>query len=113
MNKFLKRLQSGKGTKKDVEGFKKGFKEVPDVLNVFDLAKVAQRQALDSLSGDNQALELANKQILKNIKQELGYDASSQLERLLIEQIILCHIRLYWVENLMTANLKELTMKQV
>lgn len=113
INKFLKKLQTGKGKKEDVEGFKQAIKEVPEVLKLFDLTKIAQGQTLNNLSGDNQALELANKQLLKDIKQGLGYDDSSQLERLLIEQIILCHIRLYWVENLMTTNLKGSTSKQV
>jgi len=110
---IVDRLQAGKGTKRDIERFKKELKEVPDVLNVFNMAKIAQRQTLDTLCGKDQALKLANKYILKNIKQELGYEGSSQLEHLLIEQIILCHIRLYWVEYLKTANLKDGTMKQI
>lgn len=105
-NAFLMRLQKGRGSSEDVQQFKKAIKEVPAVLKLFDLAENARETVITQFSGDNQAMKIANQQLLENIKQELGYNDASVLEKLLIEQIILCHTRLYWVENLFTANLK-------
>ena len=112
-SEFLTRLQKGRGTAEDIERFNKSLKDGPNIIQLFDLAENAKQAILRNLAGDNQALKLANSEKLEIIKNELGYDQSSQLERLLIEQIVLCNLRLYWVENLMIVNMKQATMLQV
>ncbi|MBN1992828.1 MAG: hypothetical protein JW953_08985 [Anaerolineae bacterium] len=113
VNEYLMALQEGRGTDEDIERFRDSIKEIPALLNMFDMVKITREAVVKKLSGDNQALKLATLEIMKNTKAALGYDNSSQLERLLIEQIILCHIRLYWVEALFTQNSDQATMAQV
>jgi hypothetical protein len=105
-NAFLMRLQKGHGADGDIQKFKEAITEVPEVLELFNLAKNAQEQVIEGLSGDNQALKFANLQIVENIRRELGYNDASILEKLIIEQITLCYVRLYWVEGLFTQGLK-------
>ena len=72
---------------------------VPNLWRITgDLALQAERQAIDRLSGGQFTKECIRRG-LQSLREELGYDQSPAVERLLIEQIVLCYLRLHAVEQ--------------
>lgn len=70
-----------------------------------DLTKEAAEQALRKfyLGYVTKASVMRGAEVLK---EELGYEGASPIERLLIEQAVLCHLRLGMIEHLYSRNLQ-------
>lgn len=62
-----------------------------------DYARHVQDQIIDAAGGiELAALHEALQQGMKEMRQDLGFDEANLLERLLIEQVVLCWLHLYW-----------------
>ena len=84
--------------KKDLRELEKTFKEMSQLWKaVFDLGKVVRNRAIDNL----RLPEVATLTIRTNItemQRELGYQDAPALERLLIDNVLNCWVRLQWCE---------------
>lgn len=106
--KALKRLQDGKGTKEDEMAFITVLDSAPNAWLAFgDIVDHAIDIAIGAISGKNKLFELGLKRRAEEIKKSYGYAQAGPLEKMLIDHILLCWVRLYWVESLFTQNIQE------
>lgn len=85
---LVKRAYQKKPDPKDIQALKKWIEETPGLWRVFyDFSLMTQRNAIEKMAPDKitQASVTAN---MDEIKQKLGYAESTELEKLLIENIV-------------------------
>jgi hypothetical protein len=89
-----------KPDKTDLRELRKRLELQPELYkSAFDLAEVTQQAITNGLfTEDQKTLKIALGAQITHMKQELGYDHSPMLERLLIENIATCWMRQQWVE---------------
>ena len=88
----------------DVQALRGYLEEHPEVWRVFgDMAEFAYKRLVDVSAGDQVALREALKVGRLAMRQDLGYEQASALDRLLIDQVVLCWLRLHYVEFHHTA----------
>src|SRR5688500_9749055 len=87
----------------DLEALRQGFKEHPALWRIAgDLARQAEAHILHNIAGTPALLESVEEG-MRVIRRELGYATAPMLERLLIEQVALCWLRLNLVEYAYTT----------
>jgi hypothetical protein len=78
--------------------FKKWLDESPDLWAIAgDITKMVRDKIVERLSGNEIVRESLTK-AMEVMRAEMGYEAVSQPERLLIDQVTLCWLRLRYVE---------------
>ncbi|MFC2052846.1 hypothetical protein ACFLV7_00910 [Chloroflexota bacterium] len=84
--------------KKDLQGLREYLEEKPNLFRaVIDLAKIVQDKLIEDII-HQPAGQVGIEAQINNIRIEMAYEESSVLERLLIDNIINCWLRLQWVE---------------
>ncbi len=82
----------------DVAEFRKELERMPELWRMLgDMALQAEHQLIDSIDVPNSSRE-AMRVGLDHIKRDLGYASSPPLEKMLIEQVGLCWLRLSILE---------------
>lgn len=84
----------------DVIAFREALEKMPELVELTgNLANRCQQAILDSVKMLPSA-RLIYEAGVNNLRKSLGYDSAPDLEKLLIEQVVLCHLRLYVWEYL-------------
>ena len=84
---------------KDVQALRRYLDQHREVWRVLgDLAEFAYNRLVDATVGDQAALRESLQAGKQAMRDDLGYPQSAALERILIDHIILCWLRLYHVE---------------
>lgn len=84
---------------KDVQALRRYLDQHREVWRVLgDVAEFAYNRLVDATVGDQAALRESLQAGKQAMRDDLGYPQSAALERILIDQIILCWLRLYHVE---------------
>lgn len=98
-SELVKRLNTGKPDKKDIELWKKELEAKPDLLDVSFLKSFQQleREILDDSKNFLHGEIVKNE--LKNMRDSLGYATAGELERLLIKQVCFNWLRLSIMER--------------
>ncbi len=113
---LLDRVATGKGTKQDEKKFEKMLKDVPAAWVLHgDLPRNAITHMLKLMAGEGKAsfaLKVSLETGLKQMKADHGYPDASPLEKMLIEQVLVCWLRLYWVECIFTQSMGKLSIQQ-
>jgi hypothetical protein len=95
---IVKRAYNNKPDKKAIQELQKWLNEYPQIWRVvFDLSHVIEHNLIDHLVTD-QAAQLAIKRNADQIRDDLGYDNSPVMEKLLIDNIVLAWLRWQWNE---------------
>lgn len=108
-SKAIDRLRAGKGSAADEDIFKAMLKEAPGIVKAIDIVPQTIRQTIDKMAGPDQSAVIAWKEKTKQLKSEMGYEEGSLIEQLVIEQIVLCRLRLYWVEYLLSVEVDKVS----
>ena len=88
--------------KKNLQELRDYLEEKPNLFRVvIDLAKVVQDQLIENII-HQPAGQVGVEAQINNMRIEMAYEKSSVLERLLIDNIINCWLRLQWVEMLLS-----------
>lgn len=91
----------------DKEALQKYFAEHPAVcLEIADLSKRVQTQVIENLASSYLVQESYKKK-LAAMRDELGWDNSSELERILIEQVCMNWLRLNYMESIHLSKTNE------
>jgi hypothetical protein len=100
---IVKRTNRKDPDSKDVVELRKLLNTIPDLWRVAgDFADRARAQLIQRISGTpliEESLKAGTTQICRN----LGYDSAPEIERLLIEQVVLCWVRLNLLESRYTS----------
>ena len=95
---LLKRTNKEKADKKDIRALREFLTESPDAWRVAgDMAALATTHLVDGVKGSVLGRESIRVGV-DTLKSELGCGHASPLERLLIEQVIMCWLRLNLLE---------------
>lgn len=112
---LLDRLVEGKGTKQDEKKFSQMLKDVPGAWILYgDISRNAINLMIHEMTGEGKAfaLKVSLETGIKQMKIEHGYQDASPLEKMLIEQVLVCWMRLYWVECIFTNAMGKLSIQQ-
>ena len=101
---LVRRTQKDKPRQKDVEALRCHLEAHPELWRIVgDVAQHAFVNLVDVASGDQESLRASLKAGQSAMREELGFPQASALERLLIDRVILCWLRLHHVEFRYTA----------
>lgn len=110
----LDRVQNNKATPADKKVMKHYIDTTPNGWELAgDLYGNAVTSTLETMSGGKSSgwlLEVSVKKRLEDLKTGMGYDTGSPIERILIEQIALCWLRVYWLENVFSQNIRTMSL---
>lgn len=110
----MDRAQREKATGKDKALIGKFIQETPDGWMVYgDMYRNAVMSTLETMAGKSQKGEMLVVSLqarLKALQADFGYNTASPIERLLIEQICLCWLKLYWLENIFSQNYEKISL---
>jgi hypothetical protein len=82
----------------DIAEFRRGLVKFPDLWRAFgDMALQAEHTLIDAIHVPNSSRE-AMRLGVKSVKDDLGYASAPPLEKMLIDQVALCWLRLSIVE---------------
>lgn len=76
------------------------------LIKINELSELAVKRVIETISTSALSQELLRRQIEEK-REELNYNSASLMERMLIDQIILCHVRLNNIEMLHAAKTYE------
>jgi hypothetical protein len=100
---IVQRAYKKKPQKSDLRALEKWLKDTPGLWRaVFDLVNVLQTNFISRLI-TKEAAQIAIQENISGLRQELGYDNSSALEKLLIENIINTWLRYQWTDYQLMA----------
>lgn len=89
----MKRIDKPNPSKEDVLAVRELMRNYPEAWRaVWDLNKKVQEQLVSSVIGDSKWQKEAMDAGVIHIRKELGFEEAPMLEKLLIEQIVLCWI---------------------
>jgi hypothetical protein len=95
---LVRRVNKANPSPADIEAIRAELKARPDIWRVAgDLAKRATNRIIEK-SNFSTLIEESVKQGIELLKFELGYNTASSLERLLIDQVLLCWLKVYLLE---------------
>ena len=96
---LVRKTQKDKPRQKDVEALRSHLEEHPELWRIVgDVAQHAFVKLADVVSGDQEALRASLEAGQSAMRKELGFAQASALERLLIDRVILCWLRLHHVD---------------
>ena len=102
------RLQTGKGTREEKDALIELLQSAPGKWKNFaDLVFLTVQSSAEALAGNNDLFKMSLVQGVKELKQSYGYDEAGPLEKMLIEHILICWMRLHWIELLFNTNVKD------
>ena len=88
---LLSRTDKANPRPADVEQLQRALREVPDLWRcIADMTKHTQRQTIQALSGESTLMQKSLEQGVVSMRADLGHATAPPLERLLIEQVVLC-----------------------
>lgn len=106
LNELAKLIRVEKPEKQDIEDFKLTLPYVD--LAFADMASANEKALINLMTPEHDnALRLTMEYSLSQMKRDLGYDQSSAVERLVINQIVLCWLRMQVTEYRLTCNIEE------
>ena len=96
---LVRKTQKDKPRQKDIEALRVHLGAHPELWRIAgDIAQHAFVKLVDVVSGDQEALRASLKAGQSAMRKELGFPQASALERLLIDRVILCWLRLHHVD---------------
>lgn len=99
LENLLVRINVDKPAKADIEAFKRALKADPNLLDpLADMASLAKNHFANSMY-NSYVMREAVRAGMQRTAQALGYASATALERLLIDNIVLCWARLFSIEN--------------
>lgn len=105
--KTLKRANVENPKPADMKALAKVFDERPDIWRaVGDLNAIAQRGVIAALKATALTHE-AIKRTADDLRAGLGYEQSTPIERMLIDQVVLTWLEYHWAQTVQTAKLRE------
>ncbi len=108
LRELVKRTNTAKPAKEDVEALRRCFDEDPGFWRgAGDMARRALDHILRTYYSQSTYLQESINRRMAEMREELGYKESSPLERLLIEQILVCWVNLYILELNSASKLRE------
>jgi len=96
---LCERLHTGKHSQADVVALRKLLRECPHLSRAADVCAVAFRDAVGYVGGDNALFAELAEDRRRVLRTELGYAEALPVEKLLIDEIILCWLRHYDAER--------------
>ncbi len=97
---LLKRVNTANPKREDVVLLKQRLRGSHALCKqVLDLTQLTETQLIQSLAGDSVLIEEAIQEDLAHRRHALGYDKAHDLERLLIEQVMLTWLHYYRVQH--------------
>ena len=107
---LVRKTQKDKPRQRDVEALRRHLESHPELWRIAgDVAQHAFVKLVDVISGDQEALRASLKTGQSAMRQELGFRQATALERLLIDRVILCWLRLHHVDFWHTAVMEKNT----
>lgn len=92
---LLSRTNKQKPARKDVEALRKALHEYPGLWRKYgDLARLTQHQIIAKSEATQAVSESLNRGV-SEMREEMGFQTASPLERLLIEQVVLTWLHFY------------------
>lgn len=105
---LVKRTDKENPKPEDLEALKKSFDELPGIaLATGNLNKQVFREILDLTVGKSAFAKEAAQRYIREMKKQLGFDSSTFIEKMLIDEIVMRWLRLTYIENLHSRNLHE------
>jgi hypothetical protein len=100
---IVQRAYKPKPDPKDIQELQKWLEEYPEVWTfVFDMAQLIEGNLIKRIIPD-QAAHLALEKNVDEIRTDLGYEDAPQLERMLIDSIVVSWLRYQWTEYRLMA----------
>lgn len=91
--------KTDKPAKEDLQFIRKALSKNPILSKaVFGLVESVQDLMIKNMTGMKPA-EIALEEYTLSVRQEMGYNAAPIMEKLLIENIVTCWLRVYWIEG--------------
>jgi hypothetical protein len=101
---LVRKTEMSEPNPQDILALRRYLDEHREVWRVLgDLSEFAYTRLVDAAVGDHLALRESLKTGRLAMRQDLGYEEASALERLLIDQVVLCWLRMSHVEFNHTA----------
>ena len=101
---LVRKTEMSEPNPQDIQALRKYLDEHREVWRVLgDLSEFAYTRLVDASVGDQIAIRESLKTGRLAMRQDLGYEEASALERLLIDQVVLCWLRMSHVELHYTA----------
>jgi hypothetical protein len=95
---LYKQVDKKNSSEEDILAFRNELDQIPDLWRVFgDMCRQAEIQLIDTFQVPRSSQE-AMRIGMDNVRQSLGYSDASPLEKMLIDQVALCWLRLSIVE---------------
>ncbi len=105
---LVRKTRKAKPRPKDVDALRSYLESHPQLWCVIgDVAKLAYNKLTDNIAGEHVGLRESLTIGREAMRAELGYQQATPLERLLIDQVLLCWLRLYGIEFSYTATLEK------
>lgn len=96
---LLNRTNRSKPKAEDIAALRQALERFPGLWRMMgDMAKLVANGVIDAFAGDSVAIRESMKAGRLAMRNELGYKNGSSLERLLIDQVFLCWLRLHHIE---------------
>ena len=96
---LVRKTENSKPNPRDVQALRKYLDEHREVWRLLgDLSEFAYNRLVDASVGDQVPLRESLKTGRLAMRQDLGYEEAAALERLLIDQVVLCWLRMSHVE---------------
>lgn len=93
------RLDQGAASQKEQVEFRAALAAHPWAWELFGDVGDMALETLKAKVTSQESVKIAIEEGLARLRRELGYDSAPMVERLVIDQIALCHLRLQWAEN--------------
>jgi len=92
----VKRIDTAKAKPEDLARLRKELRGNHSLCKqVLDLTELTETQLIESLAGDSVLVQEVIREDLAHRRRALGYDEARDLERLLIDQVILTWLHYY------------------
>jgi hypothetical protein len=101
---LLKRVDKDKPSKEDVKALRRWFEDDPSLaLEATNMANIVMTQIIQ-IASKQKSVRMCLETGLEHLQNEMGYQEAPMLEKLLIESISMCWLRLQWTEYQFTEN---------
>ena len=113
INALFKRVDKQSPSSEDVSKFREVLEKYPALSSVTgDLAGQAEKEIIGHAYADQPGRALALHKHCELQRDELGYKSATALERLLIQHIVLCWLRMHLTELRYETAMRDATLTQ-
>ena len=113
INALFKRVDKQCPSSEDVSKFREVLEKYPYLSSITgELAGQAEKEIIGHAYADQPGRTLALHKHCELQRDELGYKSATALERLLIQHIVLCWLRLYLTELRYETAMRDVTLTQ-